>query len=353
MPEPSAGRTTNRLLMTIVVFLTGAVLKLAAPVVIALLLTILLVYLIDPLVVLLHRRRLPLWLAATIAVAVFAAVFAGFGFLVFLDLPHFARSFPRFQEEILARAQTIVAGLEKNMGIAFIIDPFEELRAAPIRPLVLGAARGSLRMVSEFGLIFFFAIILLLGKYRVIRLLLTVFPRRRSLVPVMLKHVDRHMRAFLGIKALASLVIGIGTALILLAFRVEFAVTWGFLAIILNFVPAFGPITAIALPSLITLIQYPGWVMTIAVVASLATLHIGISNFLEPRFLGERLDLSFFVIFLSLFFWGWMWGAPGVLLAVPVTATLKIVLERIPATAGIALLLGKARRRREYRTWLR
>ncbi len=353
MPERSPGRTTNRLLMTIVVFLTGAVLKLAAPVVIALLLTILLVYLIDPLVLVLHRRRLPLWLAATIAVVIFAAVFAGFGFLVFLDLPHFARSFPRFQDEIIARAQLLVSGLEKNLGIALVIDPFEELRTAPVRPLLMAAARGSLRIVSEFGLIFFFAIILLLGKYRVIRLLLTVFPRRHSLVPAMLKHVDRHMRAFLGIKALASLVIGIGTALILLAFKVEFAVTWGFLAIILNFVPALGPTTAVALPALISLIQYPGWLMTLAVVGSLAAVHIGISSFLEPRFLGERLDLSFFVIFLSLFFWGWMWGAPGVLLAVPVTATLKIILERIPATSGIARLLGKARRRREYRTWLR
>jgi len=169
----------------------------------------------------------------------------------------------------------------------------------------------------------------------------------------MLRHIDRHLRAFLGIKALASLVIGIVTALILLAFKVEFAVTWGFLTIILNFVPALGPATAILLPCLISIVQYPGWLMTIAVAASLVTLHVGISNFLEPRFLGERLDLSFFVIFLSLFFWGWMWGAAGVLLAVPVTVSLKIVLERIPATSQIAKLLGKSRRRREFKTWLR
>jgi AI-2 transport protein TqsA len=353
MPEPSPGRTTNKLLLTIVVFLALAALKLASTVVIALLLTVLLVYLIDPLVVLLHRRRMPLWLAATIAVVVFAAVFAGFGTLVFLDMPHFARSFPRFQEQIVARAQLIVSNLERSLGIAFIVDPFEEISSAPLRPLLLNMARGSLRFVSEFSLIFFFAIILLLGKYRVIRLLLTVFPRRHSLVPVMLKHIDLHMRAFLGIKALASLVIGIGTALILVAFKVEFAVTWGFLTVILNFVPTLGPLTAIALPALISLVQYPGWLMTAAVVLSLAALHVGISNFIEPRLIGERLDLSFFVIFLSLFFWGWMWGAPGILLAVPVTATLKIILERIPATANMARLLGKVRRRREYRSWLR
>ncbi len=353
MQEPTPGRTTNRLLMTIVVFLTGAALKLAAPVVIALLLTVLLVYLIDPVVVLLHRRRMPLWLAGTIAIIFFAAIFAGFGLLVFVDLPHFARTFPRFQEEILARADQVVVNLEKSAGITLTFDPFEELRTLPLRPLLMGAARSSLRVISEFGLIFFFAIILLLGKYRVIRLLLTVFPRRHSMVPVMLRHIDQHMRAFLGIKAIVSLVVGIGTALILLAFGVEFAVTWGFLTIILNFVPTLGPITAIILPCLIALIQFPGWVTTLLVAASLASLHLVMSNYVEPRIIGERLDLSFFAIFLALFFWGWMWGPAGVLLAVPVTASLKIVLERIPATARVARLLGKARPRREYRGWLR
>jgi AI-2 transport protein TqsA len=348
MEDQNPLSTTNRLLIVIVIFLTGAALKLAAPVVIALLLTLMLVYLIDPLVVFLHRRRLPLWLSALIAIIFFAAIFAGFGVLIFFDLPHFAHAFPRYQEAILARAQGILNQVQDSLGVTFVVDPFEEVRKIPIRPLLMGAVRSSLRVLSEFTLIFFFAIILLVGKYRLIRMILTVFPRRHSMVPIMLKHIDRHMRAFLGIKALASLVIGVGTALILLAFRVEFAVTWGFLTILLNFVPTLGPITAIVLPSLITIIQYPGLIMPLAVILCLSVLHSGISSFIEPRFLGERLDLSFFVIFLSLFFWGWMGGAAGVLLAVPVTAALKIVLERIPATARVAMLLGKANRRRNF-----
>lgn len=348
MLQPDPTRTTNRLLIAIVVFLTGAFLKLVAPVVIVLLLTLLLVYLIDPIVVLLNRLRLPLWLSALIAILFIGSVFASFGVLIFIDLPHFAKAFPKFQEEILKRAQGIVEGLEKVLGASFTIDPFEELRSAPIRPMLMSIARSSLRILSEFTLIFFFAVILLVGKYRLIRMLLTVFPKRHSMVPLMLKHVDRHMRAFLGIKALASLAIGLGTALILLGFRVEFAVTWGFLTLLLNFVPALGPITAVTLPTLITMVQYPGPGMPLAVVGCLGALHLGISNFLEPRFLGERLDLSFFVIFLSLFFWGWMWGAPGVLLAIPVTATLKIVLERIPATSRFAMLLGRTSRRRNF-----
>jgi AI-2 transport protein TqsA len=348
MPVPDPARTTNRLLIVVVVFLTGAFLKLVAPVVILLLFTMLLVYLIDPIVVLLNRARLPLWLSILIAITLIGAVFGSFAVLIVIDLPHFAKTFPKFQEEILKRAAGILQVIERNTGVTFAVDPFEELRTAPIRPLLMSLARSSLRFLSEFTLIFFFAVILLVGKYRLIRMLLTVFPRRHSMVPLMLKHVDRHMRAYLGIKALASLAIGLGTALILLAFKVEFAVTWGFVTVLFNFVPALGPITAVTLPTLITLVQYPGLGMPLAVVASLSVLHFSISNFLEPRFLGERLDLSFFVIFLSLFFWGWMWGPAGVLLAIPVTATLKIVLERIPATSRFAMLLGRTSRRRNF-----
>jgi predicted PurR-regulated permease PerM len=271
------------------------------------------------------------------------------GLLLFYDLAHFGRTFSRFQEMMVLRAQKMVEQLEKSMGIQIAVNPFEELRTLPISSLVLANARSVFRFFSEFLLIFFFAIILLAGKYRVIRMVLTVFPRRHSLVPIMLKHVDRHLRMFLGIKTLSSIAIGLGTMGILLAFRVEFAVTWGFLTILLNFIPALGPIAAVLAPVLISLVQYDTFLMPLAIAASLAVLHLGISNVLEPRFMGERLNLSFFVIFLSLFFWGWMWGAAGVLLAVPVTASLKIVLERIPATSRFAMLLGRTGRQRHPR----
>ena len=334
MQDDGGARTTNRLLLVIVVILGTAALRLAAPVFIALLLTVLLVYLIDPLVVFLQRRRIPLWTSAIISIVFFAALLFALGLFIFIDLARFGRNFPQFQEELLARAQSALEGLEAALGIPAIVNPFEELGSLQVGPIVLSSARSALRILSEAVLIFFFAIILLLGKYQAIRILLRVFPARHSMIPIMLKHVDRHLRTFLGIKSLASLVIGIGTAALLLAFRVEFAVTWGFVAVLLNFVPAIGPFGAVIMPVLIAFVQFD------------TLLHVVVSSFIEPRFMGERLNLSFFVIFLSLFFWGWLWGAAGIILAVPMTASLKIILERIPATSHLAMLLGRARRPR-------
>jgi AI-2 transport protein TqsA len=343
MQDTDGRRTTNRLLFVVVAFLGLAALRIAAPVFIALLLAVLVVYLIDPLVVFLQRRRVPLWPAAIISIAFFAALLSGLGVLIAIDLARFGRNFPRFQEELMQRARAAIEGLEAALGLP-MVNPFEELGGLDAGPLVLAGARSAAKILSEGILVFFFAVILLLGKYQVVRILLRSFPRRHSLVPILMKHVDRHLRTFLGIKTLASLAIGILTAAVLLAFRVEFAVTWGFLSVLLNFVPAVGPIGAIAMPVLIAFVQFNSVLLPLLVAAVLAVLHVAVSNFIEPRFMGERLDLSFFVIFVSLLFWGWMWGPPGIILAVPVTASLKIVLERIPATARAARLLGRARR---------
>ena len=343
MLDDDGRRTTNRILLAIAVLLGLAAMRAAAPVFIALLLAVLLVYLIDPLVVFLQRRKVPLWPAAIISIIFFAALLSGLGLLLFLDLARFGRNFPQFQEELLQRAQSALESIELALGIPLVDDPFEGLRASQMGPLVMRGARSAARILSEGALVFFFAIILLLGKYQVVRVLLSAFPRRHGMAPILLRHIDRHLRTFLGIKTISSLVIGILTSAILLAFRVEFAVTWGALAVVANFVPTFGPIASILMPVLLAFVQFDSVLLPLAVAAALAVLHVGVSNLLEPRFMGERLDLSFFVIFVSLLFWGWMWGPAGIILAVPVTASLKIVLERIPATARAARLLGRAR----------
>ncbi len=345
MAEMESGRITNRLLLAVVFFLSVFALKFAQPVFIALLLTILLVYVMDPLVSFFHRRRSPLWLATLIAILFFSALFVGIFLLLVRELGHFGKTFPRFQEEIFHRAYQALNGLEAALGAPLTANPFEELRSLPIGPGTLATVRSAARIVSEFFVIFFFAIILLLGKYSMIRKMLTVFPRRHSLVPIIMRHIDRHLRIFVGIKTLASLAVGTGTGLLLGAFGVEFAVTWGFLTFLLNFVPTLGPIASVAMPLLISLIQFDNPALSLLIVAGLTVIHVGVSSLLEPKFMGQHLNLSFFVIFLSLFFWGWLWGIAGVLLAVPVTTSLKIVLERIPATSRFALLLESARRK--------
>jgi len=115
------------------------------------------------------------------------------------------------------------------------------------------------------------------------------------------------------------------------------------LALILGYVPNIGPIVASAPPVLLALLQKgPGPMMI--VLGLLATLHTLVGNVIEPQLLGRRLGLNSFVVFVSLIVWGWIWGAGGMLLSVPLTMTIKVMLENSRDWNWLAIMMGTSGR---------
>ncbi len=120
---------------------------------------------------------------------------------------------------------------------------------------------------------------------------------------------------------------------------VDFPLLWGMLAFLLNYIPTFGSILAAIPPVLLAMVQLgPGH--AIAALAVFVMLNVLLGNFVEPYFMGRRLGLSTLVVFLSLVFWGWVWGPVGMLLSVPLTMIVKIMLENTEDLSWIAVLLG-------------
>ena len=148
------------------------------------------------------------------------------------------------------------------------------------------------------------------------------------------------------LKTVMSLLTGALVALWLLAFGIEFPILLGVLSFALNYIPTIGSIVAAVPGILLAFIQFGLGTAAITTVAYIV-INIGISNGIEPRYLGNGLGLSPLVVMLSVLFWGWVLGAMGMLLAVPLTMTLKIALESSEDTlAGGADERAAARRAR-------
>ncbi len=112
------------------------------------------------------------------------------------------------------------------------------------------------------------------------------------------------------------------------------------LTVLLNFIPNFGSVIATLLPIPVLLLQYGlGW-QTMTVITLLFAIQFCIGNLVEPKMMGESLDLHPVTILLFLMFWGLVWGLPGMFLAVPITAILKIILSRIETTLPLSELLA-------------
>ncbi|WP_367268206.1 AI-2E family transporter [uncultured Thiohalocapsa sp.] len=160
-------------------------------------------------------------------------------------------------------------------------------------------------------------------------------PEAEARISQLLGRLNRYM----SIKALTSLATGIVIWAWLTFLGVDFAPLWGVLAFLLNFVPTVGSIIAAVPPVLMALVQL-GLQEAVLAAIGFMVVNIGIGNFVEPRIMGRGLGISTLAVFISLLFWGWIFGLVGMFLAVPLTAALIAALDASPQTRPLAIMLG-------------
>jgi AI-2 transport protein TqsA len=153
--------------------------------------------------------------------------------------------------------------------------------------------------------------------------------------------INRAVYDYISLKTLVSLLQGFLSFVVLAAFGVEFAVMWGVLIFLFNFIPYIGSFVAVLLPIVLSFLQYAEqpWKPLLITLLLLLIQRI-VDNYIEPRLTGRKLGLSPLVVLLSLAFWGWLWGVVGMVLAVPLTVIGKIVLENIRETKPLATLIS-------------
>jgi predicted PurR-regulated permease PerM len=144
---------------------------------------------------------------------------------------------------------------------------------------------------------------------------------------------------FLVTVALVNTAVGALTALALWAVGVPSPLLWGGIAMVLNFVPYLGPVVTAAIITLAALASVDEPARALIAPAAFILIHLTETNFVTPTLLGRHLPLNTVAIFLGLLFFGWMWGIPGAVLAVPLTVCAKLVCDHVPALAHVGELL--------------
>ena len=147
---------------------------------------------------------------------------------------------------------------------------------------------------------------------------------------------------YIGIKTMVSAATGLLIGVWVGVLGVDFAIFWGLVAFVLNFIPNLGSIIAAVPTTLLAMVQI-GVGRGLLVALGYLIVNMVIGNFIEPHLMGRRLGLSTLVVVLSLVFWGWVWGPIGMLLSVPLTMVVKIMLENTEEFRWVAVLLGDSR----------
>jgi len=289
-----------------------------------------------PLLAWLQRHRVPRWLAVVITVLVALLALGAIAVLIGGSIREFTAEVPKYQRRLETTSASLLALLEER-GVRVdrqmlddLVDPTDAMN------LLTTTLRGVAAVLSNLLLVLLTIVFILSEAVGFPDKLRAAFGPSQS--SERFARVRREVQRYLGIKTLVSLATGGLVAGAMAVVGVDFPLLWGALAFLLNYIPALGSILAAIPPALLAAIQL-GFGHAAAVIAVFLTVNVVLGSFVEPHLMGRRLGLSTLVVFVSLVFWGWVWGPVGMLLSVPLTMVLKIMLENTEDLRWVAVLL--------------
>jgi predicted PurR-regulated permease PerM len=253
---------------------------------------------------------------------------------------------PRYEARLSELMMSLQVWLgEQGVDISVEQSLQEELRRLVSREQLLtwgGGILSSLANIVSTSLLVVLTAIFMLSEAAGLPAKLRAAFGGRQGRPVEFSGVVTQVHRYLVIKTAVSLGTGLMLGLWVWILGIDFPVLWGLLAFLLNYIPNIGSILAALPPVVLSILQPDGsFGLALAVIVGYLTVNIVVGSIVEPALMGERLGLSTLVVFLSLVFWGWVWGIVGMLLSVPLTMMAKILLQNSDELRWIAILMGK------------
>ena len=336
--SPSA----RAVIVTAALFIIIAGMKLAAALLVPLLLSVFIAVICFPLMARLQQQGLPKGLSITLVLLL--TVLIGFSLMLLIgnSLTDFSQMLPEYKQKLSAEWDLGIQWIAER-GIAVPDNIRDVIDPTAAMGLASSIFKGFGNLVSKFFLILLVVVFILAEAAGFMQKLAPVDNEDGSQTTSDEKTFAQvfveKLRNYMGIKTIMSMITGVVIGVAMWLIGVDYPVLWGALAFMLNFVPSIGSIIAAVPAVLLTLVQL-GFNTALLVTAVYLVVNISISSFIEPRYMGKGLGLSIVVVFVSLVFWGWVLGPVGMLLSVPLTITVKLALDSKPETQKLGQLLG-------------
>lgn len=333
------------LVAILVVISLGVVMHELASILLPLIISLMLANIFTPIAVFFQKRKFPTFIGLLCVVLVFALVVAVLGFLLYASIASFVKGIALYQDKFTGMVTGMEYQLKNLLGMfgAKIEDiPWKDaIKFDSITSGLTSSLGTFLYFLENTFLVVLFMMFLLASTGQFSQKVRVAFaPSFADKIAGVIENIDNQVRQYLLAKTLINLMMGIITSLLVWFIGLDFPVMWGFIAFILNYIPNVGGTVATMIPFVFSLLQFDNWTQPILVLLLPFVAHIAIGNVIEPRIMAKQLDLSAVLILISLIFWGWLWGIGGMILAVPLTATIKIIFENIQTLHPLSVLMS-------------
>jgi predicted PurR-regulated permease PerM len=341
-----------------IIALVGAALYWLQTVLIPLALAVLLTFLLSPVVSTLQRRGLGRVPSVLVTVLLALSLLGGIGWTLTRQLVTLADELPRYSQNLHHRiadlrgaskggpVEKIQKAVEDVVGEIQKTDTLGVTRQKPVAvaleaPSILVHVPNLLQALASGGVVAVLVIFMLLERRELRdRVILLIGYRRMTATTKALDEAGARISRYLLMQSIINGSFGVAVGLGLFLIGVPYAVTWGFLAAALRFIPYLGPIVAALLPLALSLAVFPGWLQPALVAGLFLVLEPITGSVMEPWLYGQSAGVSHVALLIALTFWTWLWGPVGLLIATPLTVCLIVLGKHLPALGFIVVLMG-------------
>ena len=332
-------RTTNILLLIIVVPLVFYLLKILSFIMIPLVFSMFIALLFLPIMRWLNKRRLPKFVSILLIVLLIVGGLKIVVELIQLSSREIMSSDAVFFEKGQEKFDALKFYLEQNFGIEIQKD--SSFLSQFIQKENIGSTFDFLRKFLTSVLMTAFFVVLWLAESINVQKVMnnTILKQKHASIKAFMK-IEKDLITFIKVKFFVSLLTGIGTGLACLFFDVSFPIFWGLFAFVINFVQMVGSFIAVISLSIFAFIELDPTSTLFFFIVSITSVQILFGAILEPIFMGKSFSINIITVLVMLMFWGFLWGIPGLVMAIPITVFFKIILEQFPSSRFIAELLS-------------
>jgi len=285
------------------------------------------------------RKGVPDWLAILITIFLVIVGLIGLIGLMVYSVANLVDSLPQYQDSLQGQIDSLFASLERvgidttKIGSSLgLNDPGE------ILSLLASFFGGLFGILSSLAVMLMVLIFMLLGAPGLTRKI--DLGHAKSPTLDRFRDLARDLRQYVNITTWINFLVGLVNTIFLLILGIDYAVLWGVISFLTGYIPNVGFWIALIPPFILALLEF-GMGKALIVAVGYILINGVIQNFLQPKMMGTGLNLSTLVVIMSLFFWGWVLGPLGALLAVPMTMIVKdVFLDAYPEMSGIADLMS-------------
>ncbi len=336
-------KTTNMLLLIIVIPVIFYLLKILSFIFIPLILSMFIALLFLPLMRWLNKKKVSNPISIFIVIIIIAGVFKIGIELIQLSSKEILSTsgvfFAKAETKLLNLILSIEAffGMKRVKGENVLIHYFQE----NFDTKNVGSTIDFIGKTISMTLMTAFFVVLWLAESINFQKVLnsTIIKQKFSSVKIFMK-IERDLIKFMKVKFIISLFTGIGFSLACLFFGVSFPIFWGLFAFAINFVQMIGSFISVILLALFAFVELDTTGILFFFILTLTAVQVLMGAILEPVFMGKLFSINIITILVMLMFWGFIWGIPGLIISIPITVFIKIILDQFPKTKVIADLIA-------------